>query len=43
MEQAGLEMLRQSNVAPGEDGKIAVSLWLARDPRYLLAGAREVA
>jgi ubiquinone/menaquinone biosynthesis C-methylase UbiE len=43
MEQTGLEVLRQSNVAPGQDGKIAVSLWLARDPRILLAGAREVA
>jgi ubiquinone/menaquinone biosynthesis C-methylase UbiE len=43
MEQAGLEVLRQNNVAPGADGKIAVSLWLGRDPRILLAGAREVA
>jgi ubiquinone/menaquinone biosynthesis C-methylase UbiE/DNA-binding transcriptional ArsR family regulator len=43
MEQTGLEVLRQSSVAPGQDGKIAVSLWLARDPRILLAGAREVA
>ena len=45
MEQAGLEMLRQSNVAPGEAGKIAVSLWLARDPRIVLAApaSREVA
>ena len=29
---------------PGSDGKIAVSLWLARDPRLSFAGAaREVA
>ena len=25
------------------DGKIAVSLWLAHDPRFVLAGEREVA
>jgi ubiquinone/menaquinone biosynthesis C-methylase UbiE/Fe2+ or Zn2+ uptake regulation protein len=44
MEQAGLEPLAQRNLAPGRDGKIAVSLWLARDPRVALAGgAREVA
>ncbi|MEA2935841.1 MAG: hypothetical protein QOD74_2487, partial [Variibacter sp.] len=44
---AGLDMLRQETLAPepGSDGKIAVSLWLARDPRIVLAGtaAREVA
>jgi hypothetical protein len=28
---------------PGSDGKIAVSLWLAHDPRLLIAGEREVA
>jgi ubiquinone/menaquinone biosynthesis C-methylase UbiE len=44
MEQADLEMIGHRNLAPGEDGKIAVSLWLARDRRMLLAGsAREVA
>ncbi len=44
MEQAGLEALGQRNLGPGRDGKIAVSLWLARDPRIALAGdAREVA
>jgi ubiquinone/menaquinone biosynthesis C-methylase UbiE len=43
MEQAGLEVLRHHNLPPGEEGKIAVSLWLARDPRYLMAGTREVA
>jgi ubiquinone/menaquinone biosynthesis C-methylase UbiE len=47
MEQAGLETMSHRNLAPGSDGRsdgrIAVSLWLARDPRILLAGAREVA
>jgi len=28
---------RQQTLPPGPDGKIAVSLWLARDPRILLA------
>ena len=28
---------------PGSDGKIAVSLWLAHDPRLVIAGRREVA
>jgi ubiquinone/menaquinone biosynthesis C-methylase UbiE len=44
---AGLEILQQKTLPPepNSDGKIAVSLWLARDPRVLLAGAtaREVA
>jgi ubiquinone/menaquinone biosynthesis C-methylase UbiE len=44
MEQAGLEAVSQRSLAPGSDGKIAVSLWLARDPRVLLADSvREVA
>jgi ubiquinone/menaquinone biosynthesis C-methylase UbiE len=44
MEQAGLEVVSHRNLAPGHDGKIAVSLWLARDPRFVLADtAREVA
>ncbi len=44
MEQAGLEAVGQRSLPPGNDGKIAVSLWLARDPRILLAGGtREVA
>src|SRR3954468_24754608 len=44
MEQADLDVIAHRNLAPGEDGKIAVSLWLARDRRMLLAGsAREVA
>ena len=42
---AGLEMLQQKTLPPGADGKIAVSLWLGRDPRIALAepAAREVA
>ena len=38
-------MIGHRNLAPGEDGKIAVSLWLARDPRIVLATpkTREVA
>ncbi|HXM69609.1 MAG TPA: class I SAM-dependent methyltransferase, partial [Thermoanaerobaculia bacterium] len=44
---AGLEMLQQKTLPPepNSDGKIAVSLWLGRDPRLALAGAtaREVA
>jgi ubiquinone/menaquinone biosynthesis C-methylase UbiE/DNA-binding transcriptional ArsR family regulator len=46
-EAAGLEPVRQQTLPPGPEGKIAVSLWLARDPRILLAApapaAREVA
>jgi ubiquinone/menaquinone biosynthesis C-methylase UbiE len=44
-EAAGLEPMRQQTLPPGPEGKIAVSLWLARDPRILLAApaAREVA
>jgi ubiquinone/menaquinone biosynthesis C-methylase UbiE/DNA-binding transcriptional ArsR family regulator len=44
---AGLDLVQQQNLVPepGSDGKIAVSLWLARDPRIALADAetREVA
>src|SRR5947209_5676998 len=43
---AGLEVLQQKTLPPepNSDGKIAVSLWLARDPRIAMAGAaREVA
>src|SRR5207302_4651772 len=38
---AGLEMLQQKTLPPepNSDGKIAVSLWLARDPRILIACA----
>jgi ubiquinone/menaquinone biosynthesis C-methylase UbiE/DNA-binding transcriptional ArsR family regulator len=42
---AGLEPAGQQTLPPGPDGKIAVSLWLARDPRTVLAApaALEVA
>ncbi len=45
MEQAGLQGVVHRSVAPepGSGRKIAVSLWLAHDPRLALAGAREVA
>jgi ubiquinone/menaquinone biosynthesis C-methylase UbiE/DNA-binding transcriptional ArsR family regulator len=45
LEGAGLDVLRQQTFPPGPEGKIAVSLWLARDPRIVLAqpAAREVA
>jgi len=46
LEQAGLDVLSHRNLPPeaGSEGKIAVSLWLARDPRIsVAAGAREVA
>ena len=45
MEQAGLEGVVHKSVAPepGSDGEIAVSLWLAQDPRLALADRREVA
>jgi ubiquinone/menaquinone biosynthesis C-methylase UbiE len=44
---AGLDVVQQKILPPepNSDGKIAVSLWLGRDPRILLAGpaSREVA
>jgi ubiquinone/menaquinone biosynthesis C-methylase UbiE/DNA-binding transcriptional ArsR family regulator len=47
MKAAGLEVSLQRSLAPDpkSDGKIAVSLWLGRDPRILMAApdAREVA
>jgi ubiquinone/menaquinone biosynthesis C-methylase UbiE len=45
MEQAGLEGVVHKSLAPepGSNGRIAVSLWLAHDPRLALAGGREVA
>lgn len=46
LEQAGLDVVSHRTLPPetGSDGKIAVSLWLARDPRIVLAGSqREVA
>ena len=41
---AGLDVVRQQSLAPEENsgGKIAVSLWLGRDPRVVMA-EREVA
>ena len=45
LEAAGLDVSRQVTLPPGPQGKIAVSLWLARDPRIVLAApaSREVA
>ena len=47
MTAAGLDVVRHDTLAPdaGSDGKIAVSLWLARDRRMAMAEtpAREVA
>jgi ubiquinone/menaquinone biosynthesis C-methylase UbiE/DNA-binding transcriptional ArsR family regulator len=45
LEAAGLDPVRQQTLAPGPEGKIAVSLWLARDPRFVVASppTREVA
>ena len=47
MKAAGLDVVQQSSLPPepGSDGGIAVSLWLGRDPRLVLADqqAREVA
>ena len=45
LEAAGLDLIRQQSLPPGPEGKIAVSLWLARDPRVLMAApeTREVA
>jgi ubiquinone/menaquinone biosynthesis C-methylase UbiE/DNA-binding transcriptional ArsR family regulator len=45
LQAAGLEPAGQQTIPPEPDGKIAVSLWLARDPRILVAAptALEVA
>ena len=45
LEAAGLDVVGQQTFPPGPEEKIVVSLWLARDPRILLAqpAAREVA
>src|SRR6516165_4049366 len=45
LEQAGLDVINHRSVPPddGCEGEIAVSLWLARDPRLAIAGSREVA
>jgi ubiquinone/menaquinone biosynthesis C-methylase UbiE len=40
---AGLDVTMHESVAPQPGSKIAVSLWLARDPRILFAGRKEVA
>jgi ubiquinone/menaquinone biosynthesis C-methylase UbiE/DNA-binding transcriptional ArsR family regulator len=45
LQQAGLDVISHRSVPPeaGSEGEIAVSLWLARDPRLAIAGARDVA
>ena len=45
LETAGLDVARQQTLPPGPEGKIAVSLWLGRDPRMAVATqeSREVA
>jgi len=45
LEAAGLDFAGQQTLPPGPEGKIAVSLWLGRDPRTLIAApaTREVA
>jgi ubiquinone/menaquinone biosynthesis C-methylase UbiE/DNA-binding transcriptional ArsR family regulator len=45
MEAAGLDAVSHRSLPPepGSESKIAVSLWLARDPRIAMASAREVA
>jgi ubiquinone/menaquinone biosynthesis C-methylase UbiE len=44
MEQAELEFVSHRELPPGSAGRIAVSLWLGRDPRIAMADtAREVA
>lgn len=42
---ADLDVVQQRNIAPDKDsdGKVAVSLWLARDKRVRVAGRQEVA
>ena len=44
-EAAGLDSVLHRTLPPepGSEGKIAVSLWLARDPRVVIASSREVA
>jgi ubiquinone/menaquinone biosynthesis C-methylase UbiE len=45
IEAAGLDFINQQTLAPGPRAKIAVSIWLGRDPRIVMAApaAREVA
>ena len=38
---AGLEPVMHKSLPPGRDGKIGVSLWLARDNRALIAGKKK--
>ena len=40
---AGLDMTMHRNLEPepGSDGKVAMSLWLARDPRILIANTNK--
>jgi ubiquinone/menaquinone biosynthesis C-methylase UbiE/DNA-binding transcriptional ArsR family regulator len=40
MTAAGLDVVRHDTLPPEGGGKIAVSLWLARDPRILMADAQ---
>jgi ubiquinone/menaquinone biosynthesis C-methylase UbiE len=40
LEAAGLDNVRQQTLPPGPHGKIAVSLWLAHDPRMILAAPK---
>ncbi len=43
LEAAGLNVLRQETLAPEPEGKIAVSLWLARDARIALVASDKLA
>ncbi len=45
LEAAGLDPVRQETLAPGPEARIAVTLWLGRDPRIVVAApaTREVA
>jgi ubiquinone/menaquinone biosynthesis C-methylase UbiE/DNA-binding transcriptional ArsR family regulator len=43
MAAAGLDVTMHESIPPGSDGKIAVSLWLGRDPRQAKPAVREVA
>ncbi len=43
LEGAGLNVVRQETLAPGPEGKIAVSLWLARDARIALVTSDKLA
>jgi ubiquinone/menaquinone biosynthesis C-methylase UbiE/DNA-binding transcriptional ArsR family regulator len=43
LEGAGLNLVRQETLAPEPEGKIAVSLWLARDARIALVSSEKLA